>query len=59
MNNELVKLLDKWIYEYLKRHNLIHMETDYNKRIVFYYKQGQNIFKDYACFNYTKVDLFN
>ncbi|WP_434293850.1 hypothetical protein [Clostridium botulinum] len=49
----------KWIEEYCKRHKYIIMEIDYNRRIVFYYLEGQNVFEDYTDFNYIEIDLFS
>ncbi len=56
---EFRDVLRKWIEEYCKRHKYIIMEIDYNRRIVFYYLEGQNMFEDYTDFNYIAIDLFN
>lgn len=56
---EFIDILNKWIEDYCDRHEYIVMEIDYNKRVVFYFLEGQNMFEEYTDFNYTKVDLFN
>jgi len=56
---DFIDILDKWIYAYGNRHNYIIFEIDYNRKLVFYYIEGKNMFEEYTNFNYTKVDLFN
>jgi hypothetical protein len=55
---ELIDILEKWIRDYCKRHRYIILEIDWNKKLVFYYLEGKNLFEDYSDFNYLKVDLF-
>lgn len=58
--NSFKDILDVWIYQYLKRHDLECIEINYKNRIVTcYHKNCNNIFEDYFCFNYNKIDIFN
>lgn len=59
-SNQCAKILEVWIMDYLKRHNLELMEIDWESRCVACYSNDcENIFEDYFTFDYTKVDLFS
>ena len=52
ITTQCIKILNKWIDEYLHKNNLKLLEIDYKNHQVYFYKDGNNPIVDYDNIDY-------